>query len=114
MAPTSTNIRLVPVVIIKSPPGDNPPGLDPSSGSGSDSEDDLDTTPISPSMQAKIDVFDPEAQSSKFFRKPPSSEKRKASESPELSKIEKKALKKEKKRLKKIEHKRLEHEKLLC
>ena len=105
LKPTITNISLVPVVILKSVADDNPPGLDSSSGSGSDS----DTEPATSfrSIQDKINVFDPPAPDSKFYRKRTESEKRKLVESPDkpdLTKAEKRILKRERKKLRKLEH----------
>ena len=110
LIPTLTNVSLVPVVIVDSVDDDNPPGLDTSSSSGSDSEDDHPgPSPISKNIQEKIDVFD-QSSSSKFYRKKSESEKRKASDdSPDkqdLTKAEKRSLKKEKKKLRKLEYQR--------
>ena len=93
LVPSCTNIKTVPVVIIESSEDDILPGLQASSDSGSDS--DCEPSPISPGMQAKIGVFDFQAQNSKFFRKTSQAEKRKNSSSPEMTRAEKKSLKKE-------------------
>ena len=118
LTPTCTNISLVPVVIIESAE-DDPPGLDSSSVSGSDSDSDLEQNPSprSAALQAKIDVFDSSAaQSSNFFRKTSLSEKRKLSESPEksdLTKAEKRSLKRERKRIRKLQHQHKEQGNLM-
>ena len=104
LVPSCTNLKTVPVVIIESSEDDILPGLQASSDSGSDS--DCEPSPISPGMQAKIGVFDFPVQNSKFFRKTSQAEKRKNSSSPEMTRAEKKSLKKERKKMKKIEHQR--------
>ena len=79
-----------------------------SSSSVSDSEPEASSLPVSPNMQAKIDLFDKE------YRRISNAEKRKAIESPEkfentfLSKSEVKKLKKENKQRRRLEHKEAE------
>ena len=109
LRPTSTKLCLVPVVIVEPP--EEIPGLVSSSVSGSDSDSDNENTavtnPVSPSIQDKIEIFDPTATG---YRKRSLSEKRKHIESPEktdttlLTRAEIKTLRKEKKRLKKQQH----------
>ena len=118
LKPTSTKLCLVPVVIVQPP--EKIPDLVPSSGSGSDSGSDSGSehdgakggaTPVSPSIQDKIDIFDPTATSS---RRTSVSEKRKHIESPEktdmslLTKAEIRSLRKKNKRLKKLKHQEAE------
>ena len=117
LKPTTTNFTLAPVVIIEAP--SDKPDLANSAGSGSgsdsDSENELQANPVSPGMQAKIDLFDPLVL---HQRKTSHSEKRKAPESPEkneletdnstLSKSELKSLRKRQKKLKKLGHKEAE------
>jgi hypothetical protein len=106
LVPTVTHLSLVPVVILQS--AEDCPGLDSSSGSGSDSDIEPRPPATFRSIQEKIDVFD-KADSSKFFRKRTDSEKRKLSDSSdklELTKAEKRSLKKERKKMRKQEHQR--------
>ena len=77
------------------------------SDSDSDNENTAVTNPVSPSIQDKIEIFDPTAAG---YRKRSLSEKRKHIESPEktdttlLTRAEIKTMRKEKKRLKKQQH----------
>ena len=111
LVPTETVIHLEPVVIL-SAPEDTCPELAGSSDSGSDSDSaSSSSSTVFKSIQDKIGVFGPPASSSKHFKKRTDSEKRKHSESPdktELTRAEKKNIKKHKKKVKKLEYNRAE------
>ena len=106
LRPTATKQNLASLLMVHPPLINSLQHM--SSSSVSDSEPEASSLPVSPNMQAKIDLFDKE------YRRISNAEKRKAIESPEkfentfLSKSEVKKLKKENKQRRRLEHKEAE------